>query len=231
MKKKYLAVVLGMALSLTSVCVFADEETDALEDVVIVEESDEAEEYTGRINSVNEDGSVVISIGEITEDDADETLGTLTLTGEELEAAFSEEVSAAGLVEYKTITVVEAAEDESTDEESSDETSDADVEITDSDTTEEDVNEEDADSDTTEEDSSSEDTDTEDTENTEEEAETEEIQISELEAGDIIVFTVDENGDINTVTLIGVDADILEEAETSDAEEDVAEETGSDTEA
>lgn len=231
MKKKYLAVVLGMALSLTSVCVFADEETDALEDVVIVEESDEAEEYTGRINSVNEDGSVVISIGEMMEDDADETLGTLTLTGEELEAAFSEEVSAAGLVEYKTITVVEAAEDESTDEESSDETSDADVEITDSDTTEEDVSEEDADSDTAEEDSSSEDTDTEDTENTEEEVETEEILTSDLEAGDIITFTVDENGDINTVTLIGVDADILEEAVTSDAEEDVAEETSSDTEA
>ncbi|MCC8049809.1 MAG: hypothetical protein LIP10_03995 [Clostridiales bacterium] len=77
MKKKYLAVMLGMALSITSMSVFAEEETDATEDIVIVEEAEdveEAEEMTGRIDTVNEDGSVVISIGEMVEDDADETV-------------------------------------------------------------------------------------------------------------------------------------------------------------
>ncbi|MCD8074615.1 MAG: hypothetical protein LUF27_06205 [Lachnospiraceae bacterium] len=46
------------------------------------------------------------------------------------------------------------------------------------------------------------------------------------------MLTKDENGDINTVTLIGMDAAILDEAvDASDAEEEVTEETGSDTEA
>ncbi|MCD8154368.1 MAG: hypothetical protein LUF78_06765 [Clostridiales bacterium] len=228
MKKKYLAIILGMTLSITSMSTFADEETDAQEDVVTVEEAEDAEEMTGRIDAVNEDGSVLISIGEMTEDEADEMLGTLNLSGEELEAGFSEDVSAVGLVEYKTITVVEANDDENADEEeSSEEVSDVDdEEITDSDTTDADVNEEDEDSDTAEE-SISEDADAED----EDEVETEEILTTDLETGDIITFTVDENGDINTVILIGVDVDILDEAEVSDAAEEDVEETSSDTEA
>ncbi|MCD7818173.1 MAG: MSCRAMM family adhesin SdrC [Lachnospiraceae bacterium] len=237
MKKKYLAIILGMALSLTSVCAFAEEETDAQEDVVIVEETEE-EELTGRIESINDDGSLVISVGDWEEDTSDESIGTLTLSGEEVEAAFADDISAVSLIDYKTITVVEAeaeedtdaAEDSGTEEEAAD--TDTAEEGTDSeaaDTADEDAEEADAavsDEDADGEDADAESTDTEDIES----VETEEMDTSDLQIGDIITFTMNEDGAIDTLTLISAasdeEADAEENADTAEEEADDAESDG-----
>ncbi|MCD7765158.1 MAG: DNA polymerase V family protein [Lachnospiraceae bacterium] len=210
MKKKYLAVVLGMALSFTSVSVFAEEETDSQDDVVIVEDIDEVVEYTGRIELVDEDGSLVISLGEWEDDDADETSGTLSLTGEQTIAAFADDVSAVSLLEDKTITVIEADFSESDEEDAetaSEDSADADAveedaETSDSDTADTDVTEAE---DTAEDETASEEADSEETE-------TEELDVSTLQAGDIITYTLNEDGAIDTITLIGTVAEESDEA-------------------
>ncbi len=236
MKKKYLAIILGMALSLTSVCAFAEEETDAQEDVVTVEEMEE-EELTGRIESINDDGSLVISVGEWKEDASDESIGTLTLSGEEIEAAFADDIIAVSLIDNKTVTVVEAeaedntdvAEDSDTEEESVDtdtseegtdteaaDSADEDAEVTDEDLTDEDADGENIDA---------ENTDAEDTES----VETEEIDISELQISDIITFTMNEDGAIDTLTLISAASD--EEADTEESADVEEDDVESDSEA
>ncbi|MCD7764394.1 MAG: hypothetical protein LUI14_14665 [Lachnospiraceae bacterium] len=210
MKKKYLAVVLGMALSFTSMSVFAEEETDSQDDVVIVEDIDEVVEYTGRIELVDEDGSLVISLGEWEDDDADETSGTLSLTGEQTIAAFADDVSAVSLLEDKTITVIEADFSESDEEDAetaSEDSADADAveedaETSDSDTADTDVTEAE---DTAEDETASEEADSEETE-------TEELDVSTLQAGDIITYTLNEDGAIDTITLIGTVAEESNEA-------------------
>ncbi|MCD7867213.1 MAG: alpha/beta hydrolase [Clostridiales bacterium] len=83
-------------------------------DVVIVEKTEE-EELTGRVESINDDGSLVISVGDWEEDTSDESIGTLTLSGEEVEAAFADDISAVSLINLKTIMVVEAEAEEDTD--------------------------------------------------------------------------------------------------------------------
>ncbi|MCD7819324.1 MAG: hypothetical protein LUH07_09785 [Lachnospiraceae bacterium] len=230
MKKKYLAIILGMALSLTSVCALAEEETDVQEDIVIAEET-EAEEMTGRIEAINEDGSLVISVGEWEEDATDESVGTLTLNGEEVEAAFADDISAVSLIDFKKITVVEAeaeedtdtAEDSATEEEAADTDSveeDTDTEATD--TTDEDVE-------ATDEEADSEDTEAESTDAEEaESAETEEMDPSDLQIGDIITFTVNEDDAIDTLTLISAASDEgLDEEESTDAAEEAADDADS----
>ncbi|MCD7842431.1 MAG: DNA polymerase V family protein [Lachnospiraceae bacterium] len=210
MKKKYLAVVLGMALSFTSVSVFAEEETDSQDDVVIVEDIDEVVEYNGRIELVDEDGSLVISLGEWEDDEADETSGTLSLTGEQTIAAFADDVSAVSLLEDKTITVIEADFSESDEEDAetaSEDSADADAveedaETSDSDTADTDVTEAE---DTAEDETASEEADSEETE-------TEELDVSTLQAGDIITYTLNEDGAIDTITLIGTVAEESDEA-------------------
>lgn len=237
MKKKYLAIILGMALSLTSVCAFAEEETDAQEDVVIVEETEE-EKLTGRIESINDDGSLVIAVGDWEEDTSDETVGTLTLSGEEIEADFADDISAVSLIDYKTITVVEAEAEEDTD---AAENSDMEEEAADTDTAEEgtdseatDTTDEDAeaaDADDSDEDADGEETDAESTDTEEAESlETEEIATSDLQIGDIITFTMNEDGAIDSLTLISAasdeEADAVESADTAEEGADDVESDG-----
>lgn len=231
MKKKYLAIILGMALSLTSVCAFAEEETDAQEDVVIVEEMEE-EELTGRIESINDDGSLVISVGEWKEDASDESIGTLTLSGEEIEAAFADDIIAVSLIDNKTVTVVEAEAEDNTDVA---EDSDTEEESVDTDTSEEGTDTEAADSadedaEVTDEDADGENIDAENTDAEDTESvEAEEIDISELQISDIITFTMNEDGAIDTLTLISAASD--EEADTEESADVEEDDVESDSEA
>ncbi|MCD8075877.1 MAG: hypothetical protein LUF27_12770 [Lachnospiraceae bacterium] len=185
MRRKYLAFLLGMALSLTSVCAFAEEET----------ETDTYDVRFGRVEAVVSDSVILVSAGELVEDESDSTLATLTLDGIIYELTFADDATGAQLVEQKTVTIEEASEDAvaETETELAETTDDAEEE-TGSDTDDA------ADTDAEEE------TETE-TETEEETEETEEISLADLQVGDIIEYTIHLDGEdlVVSFTLVGAE--------------------------
>ena len=249
MKRRYLALVLGLALSAASVNVFAEEtnETEAVTEAVTIEITDsdlegEASEEAvlGQVVSIDE-SSITIELGTVTdsqaeelsaegeEDTADSENGTEETEAEETEAEETDAADASVLSqadvqieltgEESTLTITGNTEFYSTAEDSEEALGEAPL-------SEEPVSEENTEDSTSEEESTEAVQDLAAQENTSEKEEavleTETIEISEIQEGDFVSIVLDEEGNAASITVV-----TQSEAE-GGAEEEAAEDETSD---
>lgn len=244
MKRRYLALVLGLALSAASVNVFAEEtnETEAVTEAVTIEITDsdlegEASEEAvlGQVVSIDE-SSITIELGTVTdsqaeelsaegeEDTADSENGTEETEAEETDAADASVLSQADVQieltgEESTLTITGNTEFYSTAEDSEEALGEAPL-------SEEPVSEENTEDSTSEEESTEAVQDLAAQENTSEKEEavleTETIEISEIQEGDFVSIVLDEEGNAASITVV-----TQSEAE-GGAEEEAAEDETSD---
>lgn len=216
MKRKYLAFVLGMALTAASLSVSAQEaeETDSVtvEDTEAASEGEEEEEVlTGEIVSLEED-SITIALGTLKDAEEEsveeETDSPIELDGEERTVFLTEDT------EFFRLTAdPENAEEPAGTGEEQTETEAAQTETKTE--TESEASEE--------------------TESLEEAEETEAMEEEELQSGDFVRIALDEEGNAVSVTVCLAKADDLE-TEESEAEEtetagqEASEESGESTE-
>ncbi len=216
MKRKYLAFVLGMALTAAPLSVSAQEaeETDSVtvEDTEAASEGEEEEEVlTGEIVSLEED-SITIALGTLKDAEEEsveeETDSPIELDGEERTVFLTEDTEF-----FRLIADPENAEEPAGTGEEQTETEAAQTE--------------------TETESESE--ASEETESLEEAEETEAMEEEELQSGDFVRIALDEEGNAVSVTVCLAKADDLE-TEESEAEEtetagqEASEESGESTE-
>ncbi len=216
MKRKYLAFVLGMALTAASLSVSAQEaeETDSVtvEDTEAASEGEEEEEVlTGEIVSLEED-SITIALGTLKDAEEEsveeETDSPIELDGEERTVFLTEDTEF-----FRLIADPENAEEPAGTGEEQTETEAAQTETKTE--TESEASEE--------------------TESLEEAEETEAMEEEELQSGDFVRIALDEEGNAVSVTVCLAKADDLE-TEESEAEEtetagqEASEESGESTE-
>lgn len=214
MKRKYLAFVLGMALTAAPLSVSAQEaeETDSVtvEDTEAASEGEEEEEVlTGEIVSLEED-SITIALGTLKDAEEEsveeETDSPIELDGEERTVFLTEDTEF-----FRLIADPENAEEPAGTGEEQTETEAAQTETE----TESEASEE--------------------TESLEEAEETEAMEEEELQSGDFVRIALDEEGNAVSVTVCLAKADDLE-TEESEAEEtetagqEASEESGESTE-
>ena len=216
MKRKYLAFVLGMALTAAPLSVSAQEaeETDSVtvEDTEAASEGEEEEEVlTGEIVSLEED-SITIALGTLKdaeEESVEEETGSpIELDGEERTVFLTEDT------EFFRLTA---------DPENAEEPAGTGEEQTETETAQ------------TETETETESEASEETESLEEAEETEAMEEEELQSGDFVRIALDEEGNAVSVTVCLAKADDLE-TEESEAEEtetagqEASEESGESTE-
>ncbi|MCD8346375.1 MAG: hypothetical protein LUD16_00220 [Lachnospiraceae bacterium] len=218
MKKKLVAIMLGLTLSFTSVGVFAEEAETETETETETENAaisagiallDAAAgtglDLYGEIVIINDDGTLVVNTGDLIEDEEDAASATLELSEVYIQFTVADDVTSAQLADLLTITTVEANADEDAEEETEN-TEDEDAEEAETADSDEDA-EGTADEDAVE--------DTEAESETEETVETEDFDVSDFQVGDIIHFTISSSFEIDTVTLIYTQADEAEDEETA----------------
>ena len=218
MKRKYLAFVLGMALTAAPLSVSAQEaeETDSVtvEDTEAASEGEEEEEVlTGEIVSLEED-SITIALGTLKDAEEEsveeETDSPIELDGEERTVFLTEDTEF-----FRLIADPENAEEPAGTGEEQTETEAAQTETKTETETESEASEE--------------------TESLEEAEETEAMEEEELQSGDFVRIALDEEGNAVSVTVCLAKADDLE-TEESEAEEtetagqEASEESGESTE-
>lgn len=209
MKRKYLAFVLGMALTAASLSVSAQEaeETDSVtvEDTEAASEDEEEKEVlTGEIVSLEED-SITIALGTLKDAEEEsveeETDSPIELDGEERTVFLTEDTEFFRLTENP-----ENAEEPAGTGEEQTETETAQTETE----TESEASQE--------------------TESLEEAEETEAMEEEELQTGDFVRIALDEEGNAISVTVYLAKEDDLETEETETAGQEASEESGESTE-
>ncbi|MCC8104225.1 MAG: hypothetical protein LIP11_18875 [Clostridiales bacterium] len=225
MKKKLVAIMLGLTLSFTSASagVFAEEtetetetetENAAISAGIALLEAAAGTgmELYGEIIIINDDGTLVVNTGDLTEDEEDASSATLELSEVYIQFTVAEDVSAGQLTDLLTVTTVDADPEAEADEDADEKTES---------TTDEDAGEK------TE---STTDEDAEAASETEETVETESFDVSDFQVGDIIHFTINGSFEIDTVTLIYTQSTDTESEITGLAEDTAAEDETADTE-
>lgn len=240
MKRKYLAIMMGMVLSLTSMNVYAvsaaetdttTESAEASTEETAEEELTEdasgadseldelanAPEVIGQVTDVSEE-SIMISVGtlsgeETTEAAAETTASqTLTLNGQAMEVYLDDTITFQKETNPAEITVEEASEEELTESEAAEEATEAEAAEETTEVTEAETEEE-----TTETTEAAA-----EAEPAEASEELEEITISDIKVGDIVKILSDENGQVTSII-------VLAEGELTDAQEEETAETTEET--
>ena len=196
MKRKFVAIILGLTLTGSSLSTFAAEASDdtaAASENISIDEEEQQETVTGQIVEITDD-TVILSPGTLESYDAQESVSsdtnaesdnadaaeketpTLTLSGEETTYQFADNILASENTEQIPVTVIEAAEAETDTAESSD-TGEKETSVSEN---------------------ISDDADT----SAQETEDTVIISIEYIQAGDIVLARLNEDGEISEITLL-----------------------------